>query len=241
MRIALKPQAMLMQSHDYGTLARSVRFSPRTGADHPAGGAPLRLINGTVIYRAILEKWNERIGNVADETRLEAGEEREPSRYVVGIDLGTTNSAMTSVDTAAGACKVRTLVVPQLVAPGQVESRETLPSFHYESAPNEFPKGSLDLPWQTGSATAVGVFAREQGRLVPGRVIDSAKSWLCHTGVDRTAELLPWHGAADVARLSPVEVSSRYLAHLSRGVGPSIFPKSAGWAGHRAHAARLVR
>ncbi len=150
---------------------------------------------------------------MADETQLEA-EETQSSRYVVGIDLGTTNSAMTFVDTAADAWKVRTFSVPQLVSPGQVESRENLPSFHYESAAGEFPPGALDLPWQKGQASAVGVFAREQGRLVPGRVIDSAKSWLCHAGVDRTQELLPWHGAADVARLSPVEVSSRYLAHL---------------------------
>ena len=150
---------------------------------------------------------------MADETQVAAAEE-EACPFVVGIDLGTTNSAMTYVDTRQSPWGVRVFAVPQLVAPGQVESRETLPSFHYESAPNEFPPNSLDLPWQKESNTAVGVFAREQGRLVPGRVIDSAKSWLCHTGIDRTAELLPWHGAADVARRSPVAVSARYLAHL---------------------------
>src|SRR5690606_13574556 len=61
---------------------------------------------------------------------------------------------------------------------------------------------------------AVGFFARDQGTLAPGRLIGSAKSWLSHSGVDRTAEILPWHGAPDVDRLSPVEVSARYLAHI---------------------------
>ena len=143
-----------------------------------------------------------------------------PSRYVVGIDLGTTNSAVAYVDTAtstaAGATRrVRTFPVPQLVAPGVVEARETLPSFHYQRAAGEFAAGAMRLPWsKEDSDYAVGVFARNQGGIVPGRLIASAKSWLCHSGVDRLAELLPWHGAADVERLSPVEVSARYLAHV---------------------------
>ncbi len=73
----------------------------------------------------------------------------------------------------------------------------------------------MRLPWTRDDGQfAVGVFARNHGAIVPGRLIASAKSWLCHSGVDRMAELLPWHGAADVARLSPVEVSARYLAHI---------------------------
>lgn len=151
---------------------------------------------------------------MAENTQLDTEDGPQACRYVVGIDLGTTNSAVTCIDTQESPWRVRVFSVPQLVAPGQVESRETLPSFHYEALPDEFPPHALDLPWQKSSTTATGVFAREQGRLVPGRVVDSAKSWLCHTGVDRTADLLPWHGAADVARLSPVEASSRYLAHL---------------------------
>lgn len=137
------------------------------------------------------------------------------SRYVVGIDLGTTNSAVSDVDTHAANWQVQTFAVPQLVAPGQVEARETLPSFHYESVQEEFPPGSLAMPWSTREASSVvGLFAREQGKLVPGRVIESAKSWLCHPGVDRTSPLLPWHGAADVEMLSPVDVSARYLGQI---------------------------
>jgi molecular chaperone DnaK (HSP70) len=138
---------------------------------------------------------------------------------VVGIDLGTTNSAMAFVDTAVEPWRVETFAIPQLVAPGQVEAREVLPSFHYQPAAGVLPPGSLRLPWQRGRAEAdadfaVGFFARDHGTLVPGRLIASAKSWLCHPGVDRTADLLPWQGAEDVDRLSPVEVSARYLGHL---------------------------
>jgi hypothetical protein len=147
------------------------------------------------------------------------------SRYVVGFDLGTTNSAVTYVDTTEDPWEIRTFAVPQVVAPGQIEARETLPSFHYQAATSEFARGSLRCPWQKDDPDfAVGFFARDQGALAPGRLINSAKSWLCHTGVDRTAPLLPWQGAADVTRLSPVEVSSRYLAHV-RDAWNARFPR----------------
>ncbi len=138
-----------------------------------------------------------------------------PSRYVVGIDLGTTNSAVCFVDTANSAGRVATFRVPQLIAPGQVESRDTLPSFLYQAAAQEFPSGALRQPWQHQETLQfVGVLAREQGKLVPGRAVESAKSWLCHAGVDRTAPLLPWQGSDDVQRMSPVEVSAAYLAQI---------------------------
>lgn len=145
-----------------------------------------------------------------------------PPRYVVGIDLGTTNSAAAYVDTESAAAEVVTFTVPQLTAPGTVEARETLPSFHYEPAPGEFASELLRLPWgdantEKGQAPfVVGRFARDHGETVPGRLIASAKSWLCHAGVDRTAELLPWHGAEDVTRLSPVDAAGRYLEHFRR-------------------------
>ena len=140
-----------------------------------------------------------------------------PARYVVGIDLGTTNSAAAYVDTEQSAGEVRTFSVPQLTAPGTVETRETLPSFHYEPAPGEFAAGAMRLPWSDGEEKfVVGRFARDHGETVPGRLIASAKSWLCHAGVDRTAELLPWHGADDVTRLSPVDAAARYLEHFRK-------------------------
>ncbi len=147
------------------------------------------------------------------------------ARYVVGFDLGTTNSAVAYVDSAEEPWRIKTFAVPQVVAPGQIEARETLPSFHYQAAASELAAGALRCPWQKAEPNyAVGFFARDQGALAPGRLINSAKSWLCHTGVDRTAPLLPWQGAADVDRLSPVEVSSRYLVHV-RDAWNARFPR----------------
>jgi len=144
---------------------------------------------------------------------MEAG--TEPTRYVVGIDLGTTNSAVGFVDTARPELRVETFLVPQLVAAAEVESRETLPSFHYQAAEGEFPAGALKLPWDRAAPDfCVGAFARDHGAASPARLIASAKSWLCHAGVDRTAPLLPWHGAADAERLSPVDASGRILGHI---------------------------
>ena len=138
-----------------------------------------------------------------------------PSRFLIGIDLGTTNSAVAYVDTAEAKWDVHDFPILQLVGPGEVEARETLPSFHYEAAHGELPAGALRLPWSRDDPQyAVGFFARDHGSAVPGRLVVSAKSWLSHSGVDRTAGLLPWHGAAEVERLSPVQVSSRYLAHI---------------------------
>ena len=135
------------------------------------------------------------------------------ARYLVGIDLGTTNTACAYVDMQAGRA-IRVFPVPQLVAPGSVDARETLPSFTYLAGAHELPAGSLDLPWASGRTWCVGVLAREQGARVPGRLVASAKSWLCHGGVDRTAAILPWSAPDDVARLSPVEASARVLGHL---------------------------
>jgi len=158
----------------------------------------------------------EEVYNTA-QTRPTAGgrSQSTPSRYVVGCDLGTTNSAVCFVDTAEQPWQVRTFLVPQVVAPGQVESLETLPSFLYQPAEGETARGALECPWQTEDPEyVVGAFARDHGSLVPGRMISSAKSWLCHSGVDRLSPILPWHGATDLKRLSPVEASARVLAHI---------------------------
>lgn len=138
-------------------------------------------------------------------------------RYIVGIDLGTTNSAMAYIDTRVSdldAPQIQTFLIPQLVAEGTVRARPTLPSFLYLPGEHDMPKGSLALPWDQERQYVVGEFARTQGARVPGRLISSAKSWLCHARVDRTAPILPWGSADGVARLSPVETSARYLLHI---------------------------
>lgn len=152
--------------------------------------------------------------------------DQRPARYVVGIDLGTTNSAVSFVDTQESPWRIHDLSIPQLVAPGQVEARETLPSFHYQAVAGEAARGALRLPWSKADPVfAVGVWARDEGGQRAGRSIASAKSWLCHSGVDRTADLLPWHAAADVERLSPVEVSARFLRQM-REAWNAKFPQA---------------
>ena len=139
----------------------------------------------------------------------------ESPRYVIGIDLGTTNSAVAFIDTLTDPDRVNDFLIPQLVAPSVTEARDTLPSFHYEPARGEFTPESILLPWESEPAGhLVGVFARDHGSETPGRLIASAKSWLCHSGVDRTADLLPWHAADDVTRLAPAAVCARYLQHM---------------------------
>lgn len=142
-----------------------------------------------------------------------------PSRYVVGIDLGTTNSAMAYLDRESAAegrrsAAVKIFDVPQLVAAGETARRPLLPSFLYLPGPYDLPGGATALPWDPSRAYAVGEFAREQGALVPGRLVSSAKSWLCHAAVDRKAPILPWGAPQDVPRVSPVDASARYLQHL---------------------------
>src|SRR5438552_1495249 len=138
------------------------------------------------------------------------------SRYVVGIDLGTTNSALAYVDTSTTEAEVcvAQFAVPQVVQPATVEDRPLLPSFLYLPGPNEQPAGSLRLPWDAKRDFAVGEFARNFGSQVPTRLVASAKSWLCHPGVDRRAKILPWKAPENARRLSPLEASTFYLRHL---------------------------
>lgn len=145
-------------------------------------------------------------------------EHEQPTyRYIVGIDLGTTNSAVAYVDLSRKETdrhRIHFLHIPQLVAPGEVGQRPILPSFLYIPGPYELPQESIELPWAQKRAYAVGEFAREQGAAVPGRLVSSAKSWLCHAGVDRTRPILPWGADTDVQKVSPVEAGSRYLQHI---------------------------
>ena len=135
-------------------------------------------------------------------------------RFLVGIDLGTTNSAVAYVDPADPRRRVHSFAVPQLVADGTVAERATLPSFLYIGGAHDVAPGSLALPWDATRTYVVGEFARLQGARVPGRLVSSAKSWLCHGGVDREAAILPWGAPDDVPKVSPVEASARYLLHV---------------------------
>ena len=140
------------------------------------------------------------------------------AHFAIGIDLGTTNSAVSAYDLTAAAPRAwqdSMLPVPQLSAPGTIEEHALLASFLYLPSPAEFAEGALALPWNKKPDCIVGQFARNHGAKSPTRLIASAKSWLSHSGVDRSAALLPWQAPPEVTRLSPVEVSSRYLQHLA--------------------------
>ena len=139
-----------------------------------------------------------------------------PARYLIGIDLGTTNTAVAYVDTAAADPRVRVFEVPQLVAPGESGPRRQLPSFVYLPGEHDLGAGEVALPWRPATAadrTVVGELARTQGARNPQRMVASAKSWLCHAGVDRKAAILPW-GSEDGPRLSPVAAQAQVLGHV---------------------------
>ncbi len=134
---------------------------------------------------------------------------------IIGIDLGTTHCAVASVDPAAGKeAPIRELLIPQVVRPGEVTARPLLPSVLYAPVEAEGDPAAGQLPWAAEGTWTAGEYARWQGARVPGRVVASAKSWLCHPGVDRGAAILPWGAPPEVPRLSPVEASARLLKHL---------------------------
>lgn len=137
--------------------------------------------------------------------------------YLIGIDLGTTNSSLAYVRRRApGKQKsaVNLFPISQVVKPGVMEERDLLPSFLYLAGEFDLPPQSLSLPWDNRRNYAVGYFARSQGQKVPGRLVHSAKSWLCHGGVDRYAPTLPWGSVEEVPKISPVDASARYLSYM---------------------------
>src|SRR5574338_77197 len=143
------------------------------------------------------------------------------TRYTVGIDLGTSNTVVAYA--APGAEGIQLLGIEQLVGRGEVAGRPLLPSVRYHPAPGELAPAETRLPWASSEAAVVGAFARELGAQVPGRLVASAKSWLSHPRVDRTAPILPWGAGEDVAKVSPVTASASYLAHV-RAAWNARFP-----------------
>jgi hypothetical protein len=150
------------------------------------------------------------------------------TRFAVGIDLGTTHSALAVAPLDGDAPRPQVLAIPQLVAQGQTDAPPLLPSFLYFAHPSE---GAQALPWDAKRSFVVGEYARARGADAPARVIASAKSWLSHPTVDRRAGILPLGAPEDIEKISPVEASWRYLEHLSEafdarfGGGDAAFAK----------------
>ena len=138
------------------------------------------------------------------------------AKYIIGIDLGTTNSALACCDATAaeGKSQIEVRSIPQLVDPNEVAERTLLPSFLYIPGEFDFPKGSLALPWEPEPKLVIGELARKRGAESPNRLVASAKSWLSYAAVNRTAPILPWQAPEEVPKLSPVEASSQFLQYL---------------------------
>ncbi len=135
-------------------------------------------------------------------------------RFIVGIDLGTTNCSLAYLDTQKETNRIENFDIPQIVAPGEVGRKRLLPSFVYLPTEHEKEGGGLTMPWDPFGDRVVGEYARARGAEVHGRLVVSAKSWLCHSGVDRTAPLLPLDAPEEVQRLSPIVATATYLRHI---------------------------
>ncbi len=137
------------------------------------------------------------------------------ARFVIGVDLGTTNCAVASSPLDEdGAVGARTEPVAQVVNPHEVAERPLLPSFLFLPGDLDFPEGSTALPWPSDGHAVVGELARSRGAENPARLVASAKSWLSTPAADRTGPILPWGAPEEIPRVSPVEASARYLGHL---------------------------
>ena len=138
--------------------------------------------------------------------------------FIVGIDLGTSHTVVASVPQGGSAKDIALLQIAQRSTAGEVVAQPLLPSVRYQAAPGELGD-AWQLPWppqgaQAAAPAVIGRWARDLGAAVPVRLVASAKSWLSHTGVDRTAAILPWGAGDDVAKVSPLQASASYLAHV---------------------------
>lgn len=155
--------------------------------------------------------------SVAGSAASTGAEGQNGAKFSIGIDLGTTHCALSFVDKAASdGEKVvqQVLEIPQLTAPASVQALPLLPSFLYLPHESELTEAERTLPGQAQQDFIVGEFARSRGAATPIRLVSSAKSWLCHPGVDRRSPLLPADAPAEVSRISPLTASIRYLEHL---------------------------
>jgi hypothetical protein len=143
--------------------------------------------------------------------------EGEGARFSVGIDLGTTHCVLSYIDlskTTDEKIVLDVMPIPQLTAPGTVEDKMQLPSFVYLAHEAEMTSGDKVLPWTSEPEFLVGEVARNMGSKTPIRLVSSAKSWLCHAGVDCKSPILPADSPEEIARISPFQATVAYLEHL---------------------------
>jgi hypothetical protein len=135
-------------------------------------------------------------------------------RYIIGIDLGTTNCCVSYVDSESSKLSIKPFKILQLTAAGYIEEKQSLPSFCYLTTQQEWPEGALNLPWRHHQNHFVGHFALEQGAKVPTRLVQSAKSWLCHAAANRREKILPLEASDRSLCISPLEATAAYLKHI---------------------------
>lgn len=136
------------------------------------------------------------------------------SRFIVGIDLGTTNIAVSYIDIEKSPAKAEIFKIPQLIAPGEVSEKELFPAAYYCPDSATVKEGAFTLPWGGANPFALGIYARDAGSLVSASFVSSVKSWLCHSGVDRQEKILPWGSPEDKKIISPVDATRLYLEHI---------------------------
>ncbi len=154
--------------------------------------------------------------------------ENEAPQFSVGIDLGTTHCVLSYVDLSRvdeDDYVQAVMAIPQLTAPGTVEDKQQLPSFLYQAHEAEIAPGATALPWTAKPAYLVGEIARSMGAKTPIRLVASAKSWLCHAGVDCKAAILPADAPEDIERVSPFQATQAYLEHM-RAAWEHQFPQA---------------
>lgn len=141
----------------------------------------------------------------------------EGKKFSVGIDLGTTHCVLSFADVTDGGEEFSQQVmgISQLTSPSVVEEKLQLPSFIYQANEAELPENSIVLPWNAKPDFIVGEIARNLGSKTPIRLVSSAKSWLCHAGVDCKSAILPADAPDEVAKVSPFEATKAYLEHMS--------------------------
>ncbi|UDQ98658.1 Hsp70 family protein [Lentisphaerota bacterium WC36G] len=145
------------------------------------------------------------------------------SRYIIGIDLGTTNIAVSYIDTEKN-YDIQSFKIHQLINDNEITKNKLLPATYYAADANRVDSKSLKLPWEKNSTSAenknisnietIGLYALKQGSSEPARFVNSAKSWLCHAGVDRTKDILPWISREQSWAISPLKATAKYLEHI---------------------------
>ncbi len=147
--------------------------------------------------------------------------QNQAPQYLVGIDLGTTHTVVAYAE-AKTETEISIFQIEQLIAPGQVAARPLLPSVRYHPAAGELSASDISFS-PAGEQAIIGEAARVLGAKTKGRFVTSAKSWLSHPSVDHNADILPWGGSDDISKVSPIDASASYLAHI-RTVWHHKFP-----------------